>query len=601
VSRFAPTQLAMGAALLSGLGIFGGACAMHCSWWAALLVGLETSVVMACLSVLLSCLLRSSIRGVLAAVGIVGTWMLLDATHVSVLRKRLDWAQFKLIADATQTGVLPVQTSQLLLLGLIGPLFALVLLLVLNALKKRGKLLWVDEPAPRALVALGPIACVSAMLGERSLDVYEPTHARALRLLPWHALPAAALPETRVWRPGEGPKVVHGEAANLAAYARYLVRAKDARAGEHAKPLRPLDIVMIHVESLRGDVIDRHLMPNMEKLQERCISTHRHYSTGNNTPSSIFGLLFGLNGYYYPSGRKAQTLAPPMAYLKDAGYTLHAHLTGNLRSFDGISKWFFEGAGMDTHYYENADAVTLDKQMVEGFVASLAGRGEEPHFDYLTVDSTHYDYQYPKEYELHKPASKLTGIPMLQLAKKPQEVENAYKNAVGWVDALLAELFQKVRATGRDKRMLVVVTGDHGESFWEHEAFGHSSSLVDEETRTAFFLCGPEKLSTRYQVSSHADVMPTLLNLVGLPIPFEGWTTGKSLLGYETALDYALLSFSALDSRSHGFVVPGRKLLYADEVPPAMQELRGEGDRGQADSHESNELLLRALHAKTPR
>jgi arylsulfatase A-like enzyme len=120
--------------------------------------------------------------------------------------------------------------------------------------------------------------------------------------------------------------------------------------------------------------------------------------------------------------------------------------------------------------------------------------------------------------------------------------------------------------------MLMVITGDHGEAFWEHEAFGHGAALVDEETRTAFYLCGPEPLSTRYQVGSHADVMPTVFSLIGLPPPFAGWTNGKSLTGYEPSLDMALVSPAGTQSRHHRIVTTRGGATCGDD-DAAMQAL----------------------------
>jgi glucan phosphoethanolaminetransferase (alkaline phosphatase superfamily) len=564
-------SLAFGAALLAGASVFAAFC-----------VASEVVFAFAVLSALLSAMLRRSDRGMSAAVFLLLTWIIVDAGHISLFRKRLDTRQIREYVDALRTGVLPFQPEMVLLPLLVSALAALV---TFALLKKYGQ----GKPRAPLRTAIALTALI-AITSERSLTRTYIPHAKALRLLPWRSLPEAALPE-RALEMNELPRV-QGEAANAQMFAQYVKRTKEARTGPAVKATRPLDIVIFHVESLRGDTLERGLTPKLAKLKERCMVPAKHYSTGNNTGSSMFGLLFGLNGYYYPSARAAQTIPPPLEALKRAGYTLHTHLTGHLKTFDGLSFWYFDRVVDDRHYYEDSDdRSALDRAAVDAFVASLATRGEEPHFDYITLDSTHYDYVFPKEFEKFTPVGKLTGIPIRDQGQNPVTIENAYKNAVGWLDTLLDNTLERIQKTGRDKRMLIVITGDHGESFWEHQSFGHGAVLTDEETRTAFFLCAPQSQTTRYEVSSHADLMPTLFDFIGLPPPAPQWTTGKSLTSYERSLDYALLSYGDPDNRHHRFTTPTEALLFLDGAKPYST-----GERG--NETDASTRLLQALAAK---
>ncbi|MCC6648834.1 MAG: sulfatase-like hydrolase/transferase [Polyangiaceae bacterium] len=521
------------------------------------------------------------------AAGALAAWISVDSQHVGLFQRHVDREALRLFFGALRARVLPFDPLSALAPLAVGLLAGGLAYGACRAATRRGSSAW----AWLAWPALG------AALLDRGLDLAEPAAARVIAIVPFRALPPAALYSERAAdepRPLEG-----GPRASERAFARYL-EGLDARATRGARVSSPLDLVIVHVESLRADVVTEALMPALSSLRASCIAPARHHSTGNNTGTGMFGLLTGLNGYHYEAARAARVKPLPLRRLAAAGYRLHAHLTGNLRTWDGLSAWMLEGVVPDLRFYEGDDAVASDRRMVDGFVGSLAGRGDEPHLDYLVVDSTHYDYSYPPEHARFAPVSKLTGLPLAEVARRPDAVKNGYLNAVTWVDALLAELLRRVDASGRRGRMAIVITGDHGEAFYEHRSFGHGGSLLAEETRVAFVLCGPRPLSTRYTASSHADVMPTLFELIGMAPPDGPWTQGKSLLTYDPLLDFALLSSSVPGSRAHAVVSGGRKAYFVDEPTPLVGRVVDDEER-PADARGADALVHLGLLAREVR
>ena len=70
---------------------------------------------------------------------------------------------------------------------------------------------------------------------------------------------------------------------------------------------------------------------------------------------------------------------------------------------------------------------------------------------------------------------------------------------------------------------------DHGEAFGEHKMFFHGQDLFDEQLRVPLIIAIPARRRTCSTTrSSLVDVGPTLLDLVGAPIPPA--SRGKSLL-----------------------------------------------------------------------
>ena len=103
-----------------------------------------------------------------------------------------------------------------------------------------------------------------------------------------------------------------------------------------------------------------------------------------------------------------------------------------------------------------------------------------------------------------------------------------YRNAVHDGDAALGALRRGLEARGLDRRTAWVVLGDHGEAFGQHPGnYGHTFQLYDENVRVPYVIAAPGLFTqaTRVRrVVSLLDTAPTLLDLVGLPIPasYEG-------------------------------------------------------------------------------
>ena len=110
-----------------------------------------------------------------------------------------------------------------------------------------------------------------------------------------------------------------------------------------------------------------------------------------------------------------------------------------------------------------------------------------------------------------------------------------YDSAVRETDALIGNLLDQMRATGLLEDTIVVVTSDHGESFGEHGYLQHGPR-VDEPVMQVPLLIFLPKHHPEFNpgrrvdpLVSVIDIMPTLLDAVGIPVP-EG-VEGVSLMG----------------------------------------------------------------------
>src|SRR5262249_28214158 len=63
-----------------------------------------------------------------------------------------------------------------------------------------------------------------------------------------------------------------------------------------------------------------------------------------------------------------------------------------------------------------------------------------------------------------------------------------YEGEIGWVDAHIGTLLQRLQTLGVADKTLVVVVGDHGDEFFEHGGIGHHRTLYDESTKIPMLL-----------------------------------------------------------------------------------------------------------------
>ena len=280
-------------------------------------------------------------------------------------------------------------------------------------------------------------------------------------------------------------------------------------------------VILAVSDSLRGDAWGPQLMPELWDLVRRregsAWALSHHYSGGHETFGGLFSILYGLNTYYAPLVDRAGAPSWPLEVLRRNGYFLLAATASPLREQSEVSAWL--GRFDSTREFTGNGDYRDDRELIDWFLdAAAEGRIPKPYFALVFLNSTHHNYTYPDRFAVHQPTLPESYDHFMgdqKLIRFREEIHNRYRNSVRWVDHLLA-LSVHALEPGIDRGdLLVLVTGDHGEEFFDHGLLGHyASHLVDARIRVPLVLFASQLPGVPRSVTSHADIMPTVLDLL---------------------------------------------------------------------------------------
>lgn len=109
------------------------------------------------------------------------------------------------------------------------------------------------------------------------------------------------------------------------------------------------------------------------------------------------------------------------------------------------------------------------------------------------------------------------------------QLRDAYDEMILYADHSVGEFLGWLDRTGRLDRSIVIVSADHGELFEHHRLAHGGPDLYNGVVRIPLLihLPGQENAVRIEETAQQADLLPTLLDLIGAPLP--SWSDGISL------------------------------------------------------------------------
>jgi choline-sulfatase len=307
----------------------------------------------------------------------------------------------------------------------------------------------------------------------------------------------------------------------------------------HSAPeiTRRRDVFLITIDTLRSDHVhgygyERIETPAMDQLAKQGIRFTQAFTpspiTNTSHVSILTGLLPGSHGvsdFGIPLAVKHRTLAE---VLEKQGYRTAAFIGGVILD----SKSLAPGLDRGFEFYDNFPEKTDSKSrwgrierrgmdVVQRTENWLDGHRVTPRFVWVHLYDPHDPYEPPPPYsEIYK--------------------NRLYDGEIAYADSALGHFLAYLKKQNWYDGALIILVGDHGEGLGEHGEDTHGIFLYDSTTHVPLIVklpYGQEAGGTVDEQVRTTDIMPTILELLGIPAPTspDGISLKPFILGTEAA------------------------------------------------------------------
>ncbi len=396
---------------------------------------------------------------------------------------------------------------------------------------------------------------------------------------------------------------------------------------------RPRSVLLIVVDTVRADHLGLygHLRPTSPALDAqaaRGVVFERAFASSPWTLPSFGSLYTGLNPSAHGAGTRLDAgpkpnFAPLPADLPLLAETLRAagFATAAFVENPFLHPSFGVARGFESYRYlfRGFEAPPRAERMVEGALRWLSARDSRPFLLVLHLMAPHAPYDPPREVRgrftagytgpLHLPFVGIAPLTASQVSGSPAErgfIEGAYDEELLGVDRALAQLFDALARESFAERLLVVFTSDHGEELFDHGAFEHGHTLHGELLRVPLVVWAPGLRAARIAAPvSHVDVMPTILDALGIPSPpgLAGASLWPLLAGGAPPGERLLVSEKMLygPERQAWLRWPWKAIVSQGEPPQLYQLEQDPGETVDVAAQHGAEIdAMRALAAERP-
>jgi arylsulfatase A-like enzyme len=366
-----------------------------------------------------------------------------------------------------------------------------------------------------------------------------------------------------------------------------------ASAGGH--PIKRWNVIILIIESLRADQLrvygeNRDVMPAVNRLSNEARVFLNAYSQSSHTN---YAVVTPLSSHYPLRSPRAYTYPENPSYpreliydiLKSLGYRtaifsssneywggiINYLQTGNVEPFLHAAN--FKGptyiAQEDTNFAawtrETRHAGSIDDRFtVNEAIRWISGLDGKPFFLSMNLQNSHVPYVVPPDFPRRFSSDRLNFTIRFGYfpRDKAQVVKDVYADSLSYVDAQIGRLFDYLKRRNLWDETIIVVTGDHGQAFYEHDFASHGGPILNEVMKVPLIIRAPKLRPTLdHRPAQHIDVPPTVLDLLGLP-PHPSFQ-GVSLLDPRSNSNRSIYMVAQTsDAYQYGIVRSGLKLIY---------------------------------------
>lgn len=280
---------------------------------------------------------------------------------------------------------------------------------------------------------------------------------------------------------------------------------------------KDFNVLLITLDTLRADHLPAYgytqvRTPHLDQLAERSYifeDAISHVPLTFPAHTSMFTSLLPIShgvrdNSAYLVDPKETTLAE---ILKTNGYTTSAFVSAFV-----LDSRFQLDQGFD-FYFDHFDLGEFKSENIAVSIRDIQRRGDETEFEaaqWLKKNKEKRFFTWVHLYDPHDPYS--PPEPYLS-----EYSTNLYDAEIAFTDSVVGRLLEKLEEFGLKDRTIIVITGDHGEGLNEHSEATHGSFVYNTTQHVPLFIHLPGTGQERVKgVAGHIDIMPTLLELLGI-------------------------------------------------------------------------------------
>jgi choline-sulfatase len=276
------------------------------------------------------------------------------------------------------------------------------------------------------------------------------------------------------------------------------------------------NVLFILIDTLRSEHLGsygyaRDTSPTLDRLGASGVRFARQIAQSSWTKASMASLWTSLHPARTGITRFDHVLPDdplmPAEILQKAGFkTIGLYRNGWVAPTFGFSQGFDVYQHPHSPFQPVRESPTItetstDEGAVEAALEFLRINGSKRWFLYMHLMDVH-EYIYDLD-------SALFGTDHVAI----------YDNSIRHTDSVIGVFLDYLAEDGYLDKTVIVIAADHGEAFGERGYDGHAREVFRETTEVPFIVSFPFRLEPGIVVRSHTsnvDVMPTLLDLIGL-------------------------------------------------------------------------------------
>ena len=319
-------------------------------------------------------------------------------------------------------------------------------------------------------------------------------------------------------------------------------------------PLQPLildnhqidfPIFIIASDSVKYDIINKELTPNIMNFANDALVFQHHYSGGNSTRFGIFSLIYGLNATYWFSFLNSNQKPVLFDILQKRAYNISIFSSTDTNWPEFRKTCYVDIQNKITDKFEGAPW-KKDEQSTSCFIENISNTNmQKKHFSFIFLDSPH-GYSYPPNANRYNaPNGEVNYLAITKESEELQTVEKRYKNAVYYNDKLFGKMINSLKKNKLYDNALIIYTSDHGQEFFEQGNFGHNTAFSKPQIHIPLLVKLPKSLQgivdtsqINSSLTSHQDIVPTILTLLGVQNNPTQYSNGYNIFSKDFHRDY---------------------------------------------------------------